>query len=318
MGIGIGSNAIGYPRSLVDSMLTGVSGSLQTQISTLTSQTGSYAAASHIHGNITNGGAIGSISGLVATTTTGGVLTTSSRSGIDSRTSFPNDDVTAATSNATANTIVKRNGSGNSAFVSVQTNSLNATDGIETFSAYIKGESYYDTAATFAYESPAAATHRTALGLGTAATANSSAFATATHAHGNISNSGTIGATADLVVVTSTNGTLTTQTRSGIDSRTSFPNTQVSSATSLSVPTTIVRRDTQGNSTFSGVESTYALITSAQFDYINVALDSQFDSSVTFNATTYNFGAGAASSLKTAIGADSFEDQNILAISLFA
>jgi hypothetical protein len=38
----------------------------------------------------------------------------------------------------------------------------------------------------------------------------------------------------------------------------------------------------------------------------------------TFNATTYNFGTGAATALKTAIGADSFEDQNILAVSLFA
>lgn len=42
------------------------------------------------------------------------------------------------------------------------------------------------------------------------------------------------------------------------------------------------------------------------------------NNAVTFNATTYTFGAGAASALKTAIGADSFEDQNILAVSLFA
>jgi hypothetical protein len=308
MGIGIGSNAIGYPRSLVDSMLTGVSGSLQTQISTLTSQTGSYAAASHIHGNITNGGAIGSISGLVATTTTGGVLTTSSRSGIDSRTSFPNDDVTASTFEPDIWSLVRRDNVGGAEF-----NNIIVHNATKLWSNILE-----INATNFSYGSGSASAHRTALGLGTAATANSSAFATATHAHGNISNSGAIGTTANLAVVTSADGILTTQTRSGIDSRTSFPNTQVSSATSLAVPTTIVRRDTEGNSAFSGVESTFALITSAQFDYINVALDSQFDSSVTFNATTYNFGAGSASALKTAIGADSFEDQNILAVSLFA
>lgn len=44
---------------------------------------------SHTHGNITNAGAIGSTTNLVVTTTTAGLLTTSSRSGIDSRTSFP-------------------------------------------------------------------------------------------------------------------------------------------------------------------------------------------------------------------------------------
>jgi hypothetical protein len=47
------------------------------------------AASSHTHGNITNAGAIGSTADLVAVTTTSGVLTTASRSGIDSRASFP-------------------------------------------------------------------------------------------------------------------------------------------------------------------------------------------------------------------------------------
>lgn len=162
-------------------------------------------------------------------------------------------ETTDATSDATPNTIVKRDGSGNSSFVGVQTNSLNASEGIETFSAYIKGESYYDTAATFAYESPAAATHRTALGLGTAATANSSAFATASHTHGNISNGGTIGTTADLAVVTGTGGALTVTSRSGIDSRTSFPNADVTAATTNATPNTLVRRNEFGDATFGGI-----------------------------------------------------------------
>jgi hypothetical protein len=155
-------------------------------------------------------------------------------------------ETTDATSDATPNTIVKRNGSGNSAFVSVQTNSLNASEGIETFSAYIKGESYYDTAATFAYESPAAATHRTALGLGTAATANSSAFAAASHTHGNISNGGAIGTTNNMAVVTGASGVLTTRSRSGIDTRSDFPNADVTAATSLNTPDTLVKRGSGG------------------------------------------------------------------------
>lgn len=47
-------------------------------------------------------------------------------------------------------------------------------------------------------------------------------FASGTHVHGNITNAGAIGSTADLVVVTGASGVLTTQSRSGIDSRTEF------------------------------------------------------------------------------------------------
>ena len=43
------------------------------------------------------------------------------------------------------------------------------------------------------------------------------------HEHGNITNDGKIGTTADQVVVTGTNGVVTVTTRNGIDSRTSFP-----------------------------------------------------------------------------------------------
>jgi len=54
-----------------------------------TTSASAYATASHTHGNISNAGAIGTSSGMVVTTTTAGVLTTSSRSGIDSRDGFP-------------------------------------------------------------------------------------------------------------------------------------------------------------------------------------------------------------------------------------
>lgn len=49
---------------------------------------------SHTHGNITNEGAIGTASDQVVVTTTSGVLTTASRSGIDLRSTFPPDSHT--------------------------------------------------------------------------------------------------------------------------------------------------------------------------------------------------------------------------------
>ena len=51
---------------------------------------------------------------------------------------------------------------------------------------------------------------------------DNASFALSTHVHGNITNAGAIGSTADLVVVTGASGVLTTQSRSGIDSRTEF------------------------------------------------------------------------------------------------
>jgi len=50
-----------------------------------------------------------------------------------------------------------------------------------------------------------------------------SGFTPVAHAHGNITDDGKIGATSNLVVITTTNGVLTTLSRSGVDSRTSFP-----------------------------------------------------------------------------------------------
>jgi hypothetical protein len=77
------SNATG------DFVTTTAGGVLQKRTASQTLTDIGAAALSHTHGNITNAGAIGSTSDLVVTTTTAGVLTTSSRSGIDSRTTFP-------------------------------------------------------------------------------------------------------------------------------------------------------------------------------------------------------------------------------------
>jgi hypothetical protein len=53
-----------------------------------------------------------------------------------------------------------------------------------------------------------AATGRTSLGLGTAATTAATDYATATHIHGNISNGGAIGSTSGLPIITGTSGVL--------------------------------------------------------------------------------------------------------------
>jgi hypothetical protein len=54
-------------------------------------------------------------------------------------------------------------------------------------------------------------------------TLDTATYSTTAHTHGSITSDGKIGTTADLVVVTGSAGALTTQSRSGIDSRTAFP-----------------------------------------------------------------------------------------------
>jgi hypothetical protein len=66
-------------------------------------------ASSHTHGNITNAGAIGTTSDQVVTTTTSGVLTTSSRSGIDSRSTFPPSSHTHPVSEVSDSTTLGQN-----------------------------------------------------------------------------------------------------------------------------------------------------------------------------------------------------------------
>ncbi len=63
-------------------------------------------------------------------------------------------------------------------------------------------------------------------------------FTPVAHTHGNISDDGKIGTTANLAVITTTNGVLTTLSRSGIDTRTSFtPASHASTDTSYGVGT---------------------------------------------------------------------------------
>lgn len=60
------------------------------------------------------------------------------------------------------------------------------------------------------WENKTPANARTALGLGTAATSSTGDFAAASHAHGNITNAGAIGTTANLPLITAASGVITT------------------------------------------------------------------------------------------------------------
>ena len=65
--------------------LAGTSGFLKkTAANTWSLDTATYATSTHVHGNITNAGAIGSTSGLTVETTTSGVLTTNAVTGTGS------------------------------------------------------------------------------------------------------------------------------------------------------------------------------------------------------------------------------------------
>lgn len=80
--------------------------------SAATEESTAFATATHNHGNITFDGKIGTTSGYIIITGSGGLLNAVSLNTIN----FPNADVTAATANATINTLAKRNGTGGISF----------------------------------------------------------------------------------------------------------------------------------------------------------------------------------------------------------
>lgn len=316
----------------------------------------------HTHGNISNGGAIGSTADLVAVTGSGGVLTTASRSGIDSRTEFPPaahtqgwDTLTGTTEvvpftttnggpqnfgelawlasteslalrlangenldvgeenvyhveNNTGSTIAKGaavsyagtvggsgkvrvklwNGSTDApeAFMGIAMGDItNGAAGYVTAFGQVRGVNtsafsdgvilYANPSGTGLTATKPSATHVIACLCVRAAnngtllvrpvvsevatwdsvTGKPTEFPPSPHTHGNISNGGAIGTTADLAVVTGTSGVLTTASRSGIDSRTSFPNADVSAATSLPTANTLVRRDSGGSVSAYNIEA---------------------------------------------------------------
>lgn len=70
--------------------------------SDITNKPGTFTPSEHTHGNITNDGKIGTANDLVVVTGAGGALTTASRSGIDSRSTFPATQHSIASHSATA------------------------------------------------------------------------------------------------------------------------------------------------------------------------------------------------------------------------
>jgi hypothetical protein len=122
---------------------------------------------------------------LVVVTGVSGNLITVSRNSIDSRTTFPNDAVTAATSSNTPNTIIRRDAAGSVSVATLNssailTTTVNASNSITTVAMSISGPSTYLNGATFVYQGSSAASHRTALGLDSNVVSNPSGIAGAT------------------------------------------------------------------------------------------------------------------------------------------
>jgi hypothetical protein len=147
---------------------------------------------------------LGTVSGIVnADIAAGAAIADTKLDTISTAGKVANSSTTATNAN-TANAIVVRDASGNfSAGTITATLSGNATNVTGTVAVANGGTG----AAT-------AAAARTNLGLGNAATLNTgtstSTVATGDHTHGNITNAGAIGATANLPVVTTTSGVLAT------------------------------------------------------------------------------------------------------------
>jgi hypothetical protein len=97
--------------------------------------------------------------------------------------------------------------------------------------------------------------------------------AASNHAHGNITNVGAIGSTADQVVVTGTDGVLTTSSRSGIDSRSTF------------TPSS----HTHGNITNAGVVNTNTAAASGQHFVVTSSADLIQQSAIELGTTTTTF-----------------------------
>ena len=191
----------------------------------------------HGHGNITSDGRIGTLSGRVLTTTTNGAITTLPRNGIDSRTEFPpsahsHGNITADGKIGTSNNRIIVTGVDGGLFESFElTNGLQVDAGVVSIQ--------YGTTANTVCEGNDArlSDSRTPLA----------------HTHGNITNDGRIGTVSNRVVTTTTNGALTTLSRDSIDSRTSFPNNDVTNASEFTGASTLVRRSSTGSASFTAV-----------------------------------------------------------------
>ena len=166
----------------------------------------------HTHGNITNDGAIGTTANLAVITDTNGKLTTRSRSGIDTRSTFPPSshshywsEVIDKPTFATVATSGSYDDLSNKPTIPTIPSVMDTTEGNTGTATTQRTINAVNLKSIILNHSPAGARTPTA------------------HTHGNITNDGAIGTTANLAVITDTNGKLTTRSRSGIDTRSTFP-----------------------------------------------------------------------------------------------
>jgi hypothetical protein len=237
-------------------VVTGTSGVLTTASRSGIDSRSTFTPSSHTHGNITNAGAIGGTSGLPIITTTSGVLTTGSfgtaagtfTQGNDARLSdarTPTSHLHGNITNAgaigttatlpiitTTNGVLTTGSFGTTAGTFTQGNDARLSDA-RTPTSHLHGNITNAGAIGTTATLPIITTTNGVLTTGSFGTTAgtftqgndarlSDARTPTAHTHGNITNVGAIGSTADEVVVTGTNGVLTTSSRSGIDSRSTF------------------------------------------------------------------------------------------------
>ena len=184
-------------------------------------QTIEAVAGAHTHGNITNEGAIGTVSGLPLITTTNGVLTTGAFGtsagtfcqGNDSRLSDARTPTahTHAISEVTnlQTTLDGKAASTHTHAISDVTNLQSVLDG-KASSTHTHAASDINSG-TFNIARIPTGTTSTTVCIGNDARLSDARTPTA-HTHGNISNTGTIGSTANLPLITTTSGAITTGT----------------------------------------------------------------------------------------------------------
>jgi hypothetical protein len=148
---------------------------------------------SHVHGNITNAGAIGVTTGQIVVTTTSGVLTTAATISAATQVS----GLAAVATSGSASDL----GAGTLPFARIPTGSTSTTVCIGNDSRL--SDARTPTAHNQAW-STITSTPTTLVGYGI------TDAATSTHVHGNITNAGAIGVTTGQIVVTTTSGVLTT------------------------------------------------------------------------------------------------------------
>jgi len=196
-----------------------------------TSNTGDFATASHVHGNITNAGAIGATANLPLITTTSGVVTTGSFGtaantfcqGNDSRLSDARTPLahTHAAADVISGTFdIARIPTGTSATTVCIGNDSRLSDA-RTPTSHTHGNITNAGAIGATANLPLITTTSGVITTGSFGTAASSfcegndsrlsdARTPLSHTHGNITNAGAIGTTANLPLITTTSGVVTT------------------------------------------------------------------------------------------------------------